>query len=137
VAHIMQYGGTILRSRRCEDFRTDEGLQKAADNLHKHNIEGLIVIGGDGTLRGAVDCPFSTRTLTLGHVQRGGVPTPADRILTSELGDHAVRALVAGAHSVMSGKLNGNLVLIPLIDGYSTHKPIPSDLQELLTRMTR
>jgi 6-phosphofructokinase 1 len=55
VSHIIQYGGTILRSRRCEGFRADEGLEKAADNLREQRIKALVVIGGDGTFRGAVD----------------------------------------------------------------------------------
>jgi 6-phosphofructokinase 1 len=266
VAHVMQYGGTLLRSRRCEEFATDEGLTRAANNLRKHNVEGLVVIGGDGTLRGAADlcrhwegnviacpatidndlagtdhtigfatavataveaidklrdtaeshermflvevmgrhsghlaldtaiasgaefacvpetptdvpsmiqrvhelkargktsiiiviaeggkqgganvldrkfrdanCPFPTRTLTLGHVQRGGTPTPADRILATRLGDHAVSNLVAGASSVMTGQIGGKLVLTPLVDTYRDHKPLPIGFQELLTRMT-
>ena len=44
VSHIIQHGGTILRSRRCEGFRTDEGLKRAADNLRKQNVDGVIVI---------------------------------------------------------------------------------------------
>ncbi|MDW7672929.1 MAG: 6-phosphofructokinase [Bacillota bacterium] len=54
VADIIQRGGTILRTARCERFRTLEGRQEAAQKLKEKEIEGLVVIGGDGSFRGAV-----------------------------------------------------------------------------------
>ena len=53
VANIIQRGGTILKTSRCEEFKTIEGRKKAFDNLKKNNIEGLVCIGGDGTYTGA------------------------------------------------------------------------------------
>jgi len=53
VADIIQKGGTILRSSRSEYFMTDAGQKKAVKNLQDYGIEGLIVIGGDGSFRGA------------------------------------------------------------------------------------
>lgn len=53
VGDIIQRGGTILRSARCEEFKTEEGQEKGIEQLKKHGIEGLIVIGGDGSFRGA------------------------------------------------------------------------------------
>lgn len=53
VANIIQRGGTILKSARCKEFFEFEGRQKAYENLRKHGIEGLVVIGGDGSFRGA------------------------------------------------------------------------------------
>ncbi|WP_404453526.1 6-phosphofructokinase [Virgibacillus necropolis] len=53
VGDIIQRGGTILRSARSEEFKTPEGQQKGIEQLKKHEIEGLIVIGGDGSFRGA------------------------------------------------------------------------------------
>lgn len=53
VGDIIQRGGTILFSARSEQFKTDEGQNKAIAQLKKHNIDGLIVIGGDGSLYGA------------------------------------------------------------------------------------
>jgi len=53
VGGIMERGGTILRSSRCEEFRLEEGRAKAADILKKHGIDGLVVIGGEGSLSGA------------------------------------------------------------------------------------
>ncbi|MFY0598033.1 MAG: 6-phosphofructokinase [Cyclobacteriaceae bacterium] len=53
VSNILQKGGTILKSARSTDFRTKEGRQKAYDQLKKRGIDGLVAIGGDGTLTGA------------------------------------------------------------------------------------
>jgi 6-phosphofructokinase 1 len=55
VANIIQRGGTILKTARCKDFCTPEGRKKAFDVLQIHGIDGLVVIGGDGSFRGAVD----------------------------------------------------------------------------------
>lgn len=53
VSNIIQKGGTILKSARSKAFRTKEGRQKAADNLKKYSIDGVVAIGGDGTFTGA------------------------------------------------------------------------------------
>ena len=53
VSDIIQRGGTILRTARSPEFKEEEGRKKGLANLHKHGIEGLIVIGGDGSFRGA------------------------------------------------------------------------------------
>jgi len=53
VSNIIQRGGTILKSARSEEFRTEKGRNKAAKNLKKYNIDALICIGGDGTFTGA------------------------------------------------------------------------------------
>ena len=53
VANIIQRGGTILRTARCMPFFEAEGRAQAAENLRKHGIDGLVVIGGDGSFRGA------------------------------------------------------------------------------------
>ncbi|HNC08087.1 MAG TPA: 6-phosphofructokinase, partial [Anaerolineales bacterium] len=53
VGGILQQGGTVIGSARCEDFRSREGRRRAAKNLIKAGIDGLIVIGGDGSLTGA------------------------------------------------------------------------------------
>ena len=53
VADIIHRGGTIFYTARCLEFITPEGQQKAADICKKHGIDGLIVIGGDGSFRGA------------------------------------------------------------------------------------
>ncbi len=262
VSNLSKLGGTILRSSRSEEFRTEAGLQKAIGALRKHDIDALIPIGGDGTFRGAVaiarhwdgqiigcpgtidndlmgtdytigfatavqtsvealdklrdtaesherlflvevmgrhsgyialytalaggaevvalpetetnvpqivqhlqvlkargklsimivvaegdesggadilneglkkaGCPFQTRVLTLGHLQRGGSPMPDDRILASRLGDFAVQALIEGETGAMAGEVKGELVLTPFPNTYARHKPVPEGFVELL-----
>ncbi len=53
VANIIQRGGTILGTARCLEFKEEEVQQKAADICRKHGIDGIVVIGGDGSYRGA------------------------------------------------------------------------------------
>lgn len=53
VSEIVQRGGTILRTARCEEFRHEEGQAQAAEICRKHGIDGIVVIGGDGSYRGA------------------------------------------------------------------------------------
>lgn len=75
VSGIIQRGGTILRSARSAEFRTEEGRAKAAEVLEKEGIDALIVIGGDGTFTGA-------RLLAMEHnVTVIGVPGTIDNDL--------------------------------------------------------
>ncbi len=53
VANIIQRGGTILKTARCKEFFTHEGRKKAFENLTQLGINGLVIIGGDGSFRGA------------------------------------------------------------------------------------
>lgn len=53
VSNIIHLGGTILKTARCLEFKTDEGMQKAYDNLLAEGIDALVAIGGDGTAMGA------------------------------------------------------------------------------------
>ncbi|MFS0574872.1 6-phosphofructokinase [Sporosarcina sp. 179-K 3D1 HS] len=55
VGDIIQRGGTMLRSARCPEFKTAEGREKARRQLKLNGIEGLVVIGGDGSFRGALE----------------------------------------------------------------------------------
>ncbi|RCH54080.1 6-phosphofructokinase [Mucilaginibacter hurinus] len=54
VSNILNLGGTILKTARCLPFRTDEGMEIAYNNLRARGIDGLVVIGGDGTFTGAL-----------------------------------------------------------------------------------
>lgn len=54
VSNIIQTGGTILRTARCKEFQTPEGRLKAYQNLRKEGIDALVVIGGNGSLTGAM-----------------------------------------------------------------------------------
>jgi len=63
VSGILQRGGTVLQTARNEEFKTPQGQRKAVRRLNEHEIEGMIVIGGDGSLRGAM------------ALQKLGIPT--------------------------------------------------------------
>lgn len=71
VADIVLRGGTILKTARSEEMRTVEGQQKAISQLHKFNINALVVIGGDGSFRGA-------QTLSANGFQVVGIPGTID-----------------------------------------------------------
>jgi len=53
VADIIHRGGTMLYTARCEEFKTSEGQQKGLETLRRHRIDGLVVVGGDGSFQGA------------------------------------------------------------------------------------
>ncbi len=53
VSETIGLGGTILGTARCSEFKTEEGIKKAGEICRKHNIDGIVVIGGDGSYRGA------------------------------------------------------------------------------------
>ena len=55
VSDIIHRGGTFLYTARSPQFKTEEGMQKAIENCKKAGIEGIVVIGGDGSYRGARD----------------------------------------------------------------------------------
>lgn len=257
VSGIIQRGGTILKSARSEEFKTQEGRRRAYETLVREQIDALIVIGGDGTFTGArllaqefnvtvigvpatidndlwgtdstigydtalntiMDCvdklrdtgtshervfvvevmgrdagfltlnaaiaagaeaaiiperatveeqieealgqgrrkhknsgillvqehaieggaqavaamieknhpEYGTRVTILGHLQRGGTPTAADRILASRLGCHAILALLDEQRSIMIGMQNNNITYVPLTQAIKQKKDIQAD----------
>ena len=66
VGNIIHTGGTFLKTSRCKEFLTKEGVDFAAENLKKKGIDGLVVIGGDGSFRGAKE--LSTRGIKVACV---------------------------------------------------------------------
>jgi len=263
VSNIINRGGTILKTARSKEFFTQEGRQKAYEQLQQHGIEALVLIGGDGTFRGAVkffeehtipavgipgtidkdlagtdytigfdtavntaveaidkvrdtaeahdrlfvievmgrDAGYialnsgiscgaedilipeqvhniddvldridqderrkktvhilvvaegddvgggakkifarikerfpllDTRTCVLGHIQRGGAPTYADRVLASRLGFAAVNALREDRTQVMTGIVNGELVYTPFANAIKENSPMSKDMLEMI-----
>lgn len=262
VSNIIQRGGTVLKTARSKEFMTDAGMAKAYEQLKKHDIDGLVLVGGDGTFKGAVnffnsytipavglpgtidkdlagtdftigfDTAVNTavwaidkirdtaeahdrifvielmgrdagyialnsgiacgaedilipetethidelldrieadgkrkkavqiivvaegddfggakevhesitarfpqldvRTCVLGHIQRGGSPTYADRVLASRMGHAAVNALLAGNTQVMVGIMNNELVYTPFDRVVKGLAPISADLIEMI-----
>ncbi|MBR3908506.1 MAG: 6-phosphofructokinase [Clostridia bacterium] len=76
VSGIIQLGGTMLYSARSPRFKTEEGVKEAAENCKKHGIEGIVVIGGDGSFRGA-------RDLSLAGIPCVGIPATIDNDISS------------------------------------------------------
>ncbi len=262
VSNIISRGGTILKTARSKEFMTDEGMEKAYNQLKNNSIDGLVLVGGDGTFRGAnhffekytipaigipgtidkdlvgtdftigFDTAVNTameaidkikdtaeahdrlfvvevmgrdagyialysgiasgaedilipetvthieevlnriagdelrkktvhiivvaegddfggakavheslaerfpqkdvRTCVLGHIQRGGSPTFADRILASRLGYAAVNALREGRTQCMAGLINGEIVFTPFTNVVKGSTPIQNDLIEMI-----
>lgn len=262
VSNIIQRGGTILKTARSKQFMTDDGMQEAYTQLKSNGIEGLVLIGGDGTFRGAVsffekytipavglpgtidkdlagtdftigydtavntavaaidkirdtaeahdrvfvielmgrDAGYITlnsgiacgaedilipevstdieallcridynkrrkksveiicvaegddfggaedvrkaiverfptldvRSCVLGHIQRGGAPTQADRVLASRMGFAAVNALIAGNTQVMVGVVNDQVVYTPFAQVVKGSTNINADMLEMI-----
>jgi len=76
VSGTLQRGGTILHTARCPEFMEDEGVEKAKDTCAEVGLDGLIVIGGDGSFRGA-------RDLSLKGVPCIGIPGTIDNDIAS------------------------------------------------------
>jgi 6-phosphofructokinase 1 len=66
VGGILQLGGTILHTTRCPQFKKREGIMKTAETLASNNVYGLIVIGGNGSFKGALELSKETDTLIVG-----------------------------------------------------------------------
>ncbi|GKU79792.1 6-phosphofructokinase [Paenibacillus sp. L3-i20] len=263
VGDIIQRGGTILQTARCKEFMTPEGQQRGADVLRARGIDGLVVIGGDGSYQGANklsklgiktmglpgtidnDIPFTdvtigfdtavsivvdainkirdtmssherssivevmgrhcgdialyaglasgaetilvpevqfdlnevaermktnfangkrhsiivvaegaakgddvskqiteisgieARVTVLGHIQRGGTPTAADRILAGRLGDFAVRQLIAGNSGKACGVIKGELTTTDIDVVTNTKKAFDTDMYDLALRLSQ
>ncbi|MBQ3095392.1 MAG: ATP-dependent 6-phosphofructokinase, partial [Clostridia bacterium] len=76
VSNIIDRSGTFLYSDRCDEFKTEEGMQKAIATCKKHGIDGIVAIGGDGTFRGATD-------LSVRGIPTIGIPGTIDNDITA------------------------------------------------------
>jgi len=88
------------------------GVQVTQGNEH-----GRVLLGGIAealTKQLAAIVPHQVRSVTLGHLQRGGTPTPFDRVLGTRMGTAAVAALMAGESAVFTALRNGQIVLTPI-----------------------
>ncbi|WP_436714434.1 ATP-dependent 6-phosphofructokinase [Roseiconus lacunae] len=121
-------------------------IAERVQELRSLGKQSIIIVVAEGDEQGGAvalneklslaDCPYATRTVILGHIQRGGSPTAEDRVLATRLGDFAVRAIVDGATGMMAGETCGHCCLVPLEDTFSTHRPLPEHQIELLDRMS-
>ena len=127
---------------------TDTNIAQIVQHLQALKARGkfsIMMVVAEGDERGGAvilneelhkaGCPFQTRVVTLGHLQRGGSPAPADRILGCRLGDFAVQAIDEGETGVMAGEVRGELTLTPFHDTYADHKPVTDEMLDLLRVM--
>ena len=129
---------------------TNNDIQKMVADLERLKGRGktsIMMIVAEGDEDGGAEawsvklkeanCPFSTRAVTLGHLQRGGPPTPEDRILGSQLGRWAVRAVEQGLTGGMIGNLGGQQAFTPFEETFAQHKPIPEHLLEIIDKLAQ
>jgi len=149
VSGILQRGGTILQTARNDEFRTPQGQRRGLRRLNEHGIEGLIVIGGDGSLRGAlalhklgfpvVGIPASIDNDILGTDMSIGVDSALNTILEAldRLRDTASSHERAFLIEVM-GRNCGYLAMIGAILGGAEITMIPErdmELSEVAARL--
>ncbi len=118
----------------------DDLILTLKHNKRKGKNTGIIIVAEGDDAGGAyevaakvkkLDSSYSTRVTVLGHTQRGGSPTLADRVLASQLGFHAVESLYKGHNNVMVGIVNGKLELTPLEQAIKNSVDINRDLLRL------
>jgi len=108
---------------------------------NKHHKKSMIVIVAEGDNAGGANevaekikqlCPnFDTRVTILGHIQRGGNPSAADRVLASHLGNAAVEALLDNKTNLMVGNINKKIVFTSFENAIKHHNKINGDLVHL------
>ncbi len=104
--------------------------------------ESIVMIVAEGDEAGGAEsvnqqlieheCPIPTRVVVLGHLQRGGTPTPEDRRRATQMGYGAVQALSDGERGVMIGTRDDDCIRVPLPDTFARHRPIPGHLLQML-----
>ena len=118
----------------------EEVIELLKDNANRSKTSSIIIVAEGEEEGGAMQVaakvkeyvPFADIKVTnLGHVQRGGKPTAADRILASRLGNAAVEGLLAGRKNVMAGVINNEVVYTPFRDTLIKNKPIHPDFFKL------
>lgn len=126
----------------------EEVAQILQDSYKRGKTHGLVVVA-EGASNDANELAqflhqrtsdgvgFEVRATTLGHVQRGGIPTAYDRLLGSRLAAHAIDCLARGQYNVLAGQLKGELAATPLAEIAGKTKPIPKALFELAEILAR
>lgn len=104
VSSIIQLGGTVIGSARCKEFREYSGRMRAAENLLKHNIDHLIIIGGDGSLTGADEFAREWPGLTKELFEKG-------KISALKLKRHPKLSIVGMVGSIDNDMANTDMTL--------------------------
>ena len=127
VSDIIQRGGTILQTARCKEMITEEGQQKAAAICKKYGIDGLVVIGGDGSFRGAQKLAY------LG-VNTIGVPGTIDLDIDCTEYTIGFDTAVNTAMEAIDKVAHQNRYNIVLGNSYADHAKELACLEQLLER---
>jgi 6-phosphofructokinase 1 len=127
---------------------TDTNFPEIIAHLNRLKSSGrmmAIMIVAEGDEKGGADainqqliehdCPFPSRTVVLGHLQRGGKPTPEDRRRAQQIGAAAVQAIIDGETCVLAGAADEQTILTPLAAAIAAHRPIPDELLSVLKRI--
>jgi 6-phosphofructokinase 1 len=149
VGDIIQRGGTMLQTARCKEFYTEEGQRLGAENLRKRGIDGLIVIGGDGSYQGAnklnklgiktmglpgtIDNDISYTDFTIGFDTAVSVVVDAINKLRDTMTSHERSSVVE-----VMGRHSGEIALVAgLASGAETIlvPEVPFNLDDVASRM--
>jgi len=123
----------------------EEVIENLKDNIQRSKTSSIIVVAEGDEEGGAMEVaakvkeyiPYGDIKVTnLGHIQRGGAPSAADRILATRLGIGGVEGLLAGRKNVMAGIINNDLVYTPFHDTITKRKPIHPDLLRVVDIMS-
>jgi 6-phosphofructokinase 1 len=125
------------------ETKTDiPGIVSYLNELKARGRRMAIMIVAEGDEQGGADqineqlkahnCPFPTRTLVLGHMQRGGVPTPEDRRRATQMGNGAIVAIGRGETGVMIGTKDDCCQSVAFEDTFRTHRPVSLELLDVL-----
>ncbi len=125
-----------------ETATTAEEIIAQLHELRRRGKRSIIIVVAEGDeLGGAVKlserldqlgCPYSSRVVILGHIQRGGSPSPNDRILAGRMGDFAVESILAGKTGQAVSVVSGQMTLVPFSEAASGHHTVPADYVRLL-----
>jgi 6-phosphofructokinase 1 len=115
------------------------GVVQTLQSGYKRGKRSYLLVVAEGAARGEelatqleAATGFETRATVLGHVQRGGTPTAADRVLASQLGSFAVKYLLDGVQGVLVGEENHAITTTPLQEVWSKDKPLDPELLDLV-----
>jgi len=118
----------------------EEIIETLKKGVNRKKLFSVIIVAEGSTIGGAhaiakkvgsVVGKEKTRVAVIGHLQRGGAPSAADRMLASRLGYGAVNALLEGKSNVMIGIQNHNLSFTPFEDAIEKKKPLNEDILEM------
>jgi len=127
---------------------TPTDIPKIVDHLKRLKARGknsamMVVSEGDESgdvkhieqLLIEADCPYKTRIVVLGHLQRGGMPSPEDRRRATQMGNAAVHAVLNGQSGIMIGTSGNQIVQCSFEEAIADHHPIPLHLLQLMDEM--